>query len=130
MRNIDLVTTTTRPAKMHATQAAYALARASYEAAVDAFNADAPVAPAADCTDAEFETWNDAEEGCRAKHGLDRLHTLLVAAEAAMVAWAHGHTAAIATAAQRADLEIIHRDGMNHPTIRTKLVNLAFRLAA
>lgn len=116
--------------KMHPTQAAYALARAIYETAIDAFNADAPAAPAADCTDAEFEEWNDAEENCRAKHGLDRLHTHLLAAEEAMVRWAHEQAASIANPAQRQALTDLHARGMDLPNVRTKLVSLAFRLMA
>lgn len=128
MRRVS--TKTRRPAKMHPTQTAYAFARATYEAALDAFNADAPTAPAPGCTVEEFEAWNDLEEDCQARHGLDRLHTLLLDAEAAMVAWAYGHTIKHANPAQRVDLEHLHRDGMGIPTIRAKMVGLAFRLAA
>lgn len=115
---------------MHRTQAIYAVARAAYDTAVAAFNADAPPAPAASCSDEEFETWNDAEEACRSKHGLDRLHLALLEAESAMVEWAHRQARVHATEAQRADLADLHARGMQSPKIRTKLVALAFRLAA
>lgn len=115
---------------MHPTQHAYALALAAYQTAVDAFNAEAPEAPAADCSDDEFEAWNDAEEACRARHGLDRLHTLLVVSEDAMVAWANVQAQRHATATQRRQLADLHARGMGMPSIRAKMVGIAFRLAA
>ena len=118
-------------------QARYALALAAYEATL----------PAARAREAEFDAWYDAQtagmddaqeaawlaalsvgEAHPALVARENARKALVAAEEAMLDWAERVTAPVATPAQREAMAQVRASRV--VTVRAKVIDLAFRLAA
>lgn len=112
--------------KMHETQTVYMLARAAYDTAIAAHNAECK---AAGWWDRDDDEAFDLIEASAERHETERLFGLLRQAERAMVAWCIDHAKAFAP--QHAQtLSDLAEKAPRRPMYWTKLVDLAARLAA
>lgn len=113
--------------EMHETQVAYMLAKAAYDTANAAHNAECKAAGWWDRADDEAF---DLIEASAERHETTRLFELLRRAERAMVIWSIEHVRPLATrtgkAAELPTVDALERS----PRTWTRAVDIAFRLAA
>ena len=133
---------TTRATKtahaMHATQAAYALALVSYEAARDAAGAECAekgLVIVAGMADDAWETTSSAIDDVEIAHNVWSLQTAKVEAERAMILWSlDASEKSVMPGSEAAEAVELIRDRVECGKTRSKewtqLVNLAFKLAA
>jgi hypothetical protein len=113
--------------KMHPTQAAYALARATYDTAIAAHNAECL---AAGWWDRDDDEAFDLIEASAQRHNTSRLFDLLCQAERAMVTWSIENVRELATSTGKAGELPTVDELVRRPSSWKRAVDLAFRAAA
>lgn len=114
-------------AVMHPAQAAYAVAKAALQAAIECMAAEEATCPFEEGSD-EYYAFGEA---LSAKYDYSGLYDALRAAEENMMVWAHGQVMKQAAARKhKADVELVFEARNRLVTVRHKLIDLAFRLSA
>jgi hypothetical protein len=117
--------------KFHPVQIAYFTARAAYEVAKEAYEAECKATGNVlwnGMPDADYDRIDAAREDIRAKHNLDALSTAKVKAERALIDWSVGVAITLAPS-KRAELTELRDKVAYHPKIWEQLVDMGGRLA-
>ena len=121
----------TKGHEFSATQKHYMAARAAHEVALEGYQAECDrlgIVETDDMTIEQRETVWEKMEDVRAKWGVDRLSTIRIEAERALIDWSLDHVASFAPE-QRETIEML-RAKKSNLHVWEKLVDIAARLAA
>lgn len=124
--------TANKASKLHPVQIAYFTARAAYEVAQSAYEADCKATGnvlTRGMSEADVDRICEAQEEIRARHSLDVLGTVKIEAEHTLIKWSVDVAIAMAPH-RRADLEYVRDNAKYHLKIWAQLVDNAARLVA